>query len=83
MKKNGAAKALITPDATGWRLRMGDADQSIASLEEAVLRLQAARRAYRSEEEKHEQREGKPHGSTDRRLPPGEDQTVAGRDEGG
>ncbi|MEK0451247.1 MAG: Type pilus assembly protein PilM [Verrucomicrobiota bacterium] len=36
MKKNGAEKALITPDAIGWRLRLGEADQSIATLDEAV-----------------------------------------------
>jgi hypothetical protein len=36
MKKNGAAQALITPDATGWRLRMAGEDQSLATLEEAV-----------------------------------------------
>ena len=36
MKKNGAAHALITPDATGWRLRMAGEDRALATLEEAI-----------------------------------------------
>ncbi len=36
MKKNGAANALITPDANGWRLRMGGEDQALATLDEAL-----------------------------------------------
>ncbi len=41
MKKNGAAHALITPDATGWRLRMAGEDQTLASLDDAVASVPA------------------------------------------
>ncbi len=36
MKKNGAAHALISPAATGWRLRIGDDEQALASLDDAL-----------------------------------------------
>ena len=39
MKKNGAAHALITPEATGWRLRMGGQDQALASLDDALASI--------------------------------------------
>ena len=42
MKKNGAAHALITPEATGWRLRLDGQDQSLATLDDALSSIPAS-----------------------------------------
>ena len=47
MKKPGAAPALLTPDADGWRLsRTGAAPQKMATLGEAAAALPAGMRLH-------------------------------------